>query len=176
MMILIERETMIIRSLEKKKMKGLRKMIENPNVYRYEPTFLTERQGTPEEALSAIMSMDLQRDRQCIYGVFETAAPDVLTGLAELYDYKPSGKVISIGCRFAEEFWNRGLATQTTIALTEFLRENTGVELVTAHAMPHNTGSGKVLTKIGFEYLYTKEEDWGTGRPVTADVYTMDLV
>jgi hypothetical protein len=42
--------------------------------------------------------------------------------------------------------------------------------------MPHNTGSGKVLTKIGFEYLYTKEEDWGTGKPVTADVYTMDLV
>ncbi len=175
-MILTENEKIIIKSLEKKDLEGLRKMIENPNVYRYEPTFLTERQGTPEEALSAIMAMDIQRDRQCIFGVFETAEPDILTGLAEFYDYKHSGNVISIGYRFAEEFWNRGLATQTAMAMTEFLRRNTEVELVTAHVMPHNTGSGRVLEKIGFEYLLTKEEDWGSGEPVVADVYTMDLV
>ena len=40
-MILIENEKIIIKSLENKDLEGLRKMIENPNVYRYEPTFLT---------------------------------------------------------------------------------------------------------------------------------------
>ena len=175
-MILTGNEKILIKNLEENDLECLRTIIQNPNVYRYEPSFLAERQGTPEEALRDLMSMDLQRDRQCIFGVFETAAPDVLAGLFELYDYKSSGKVISIGYRFAEEFWNRGLASQSVRDVVKYLRENTEVELVTAHVMPHNGASARVLTKNGFVYLLTKEEDWGFGRPVTADVYTLDLI
>jgi hypothetical protein len=44
--------------------------------------------------------MDLEEHRQCILGVYEKTDPSVLAGLAEFYDFKPSGKVISIGYRF----------------------------------------------------------------------------
>ena len=146
----------------------------DPLLYRYEPSFLLERQGTPQEALRTILAMDLERDRQCILGVYEKDAPSCLVGLAEFYDYKPSGKVISLGCRFLSKYWGRGLASSCVGALLEYIQRCTKVEIVTAHILPGNTASARCALKNGFEYLFTKDEDWGHGRPDTADVYTFD--
>jgi len=55
--------------------------------------------------LKNIQGLDLWKDRQCILGIFEKSDPDVLVGLAELYDFKPSGKVISIGYRLRSDYW-----------------------------------------------------------------------
>ena len=62
----IENDRLIIRSLEKQDLKGLEALRCDQLVYCYEPTFLMELQGTPEEALETIQHMDLYEDRQCI--------------------------------------------------------------------------------------------------------------
>lgn len=173
--ILIENDRLLICGLKDGDLDALSSMRSDLRVYRFEPTFLAELQGSPEEALRSIRSMDLHRDRQCILGIYERARPDELAGLAELYDYKPSGKVISIGYRLAYQYWGRGIATSCVRALMDYLRSNTEVELVTAHVIPENQASAHCLIKNGFEYLLTKEEDWGYGEPCTADVYTLDL-
>ena len=49
-------------------------MRSEPLIYRYEPTFPAELQGTPEEALESILNMDLDRDKQCLLGVYEKTA------------------------------------------------------------------------------------------------------
>ena len=100
----IENDRLLIHGLREQDLAVLTAMREDSRIYRYEPSFLAELQGTPEEALKAIRSMDFEEDRQCILGIYEKAGPDVLTGLIELYDYKPSGKVVSIGCRLRPEF------------------------------------------------------------------------
>ena len=174
-LIHIENERLLIRSLEQQDLQALRAMRDEQRVYRYEPMFLAERQGTPEEALGALCGMDLEKDRQCILGVYEKTERSGFAGLAEFYDYKPSGKVISIGCRFLPERWGRGLATCCTRALLEFLRNNTEVELVTAHVLKANQASPRCLIKNGFEYLLTQKEDWGNGQMSLADVYTFKL-
>ena len=92
--IRIENDRLVIRSLKKEDLKGLEALRCDQRVYCYEPTFLTERQGTPEAALETLQSMDLYEDRQCILGVYEKTAPAVLVGLAEFYDFKASGKTI----------------------------------------------------------------------------------
>lgn len=97
-----------------------------------------------------------------------------MVGLAEFYDYKKSGKVISIGYRFLPEHWGRGIATSCIHALLDYIHNKTEVELVTAHVLPDNKASSRCLLKNGFEYLVTKTEDWGDGRMYTADVYTLD--
>ena len=170
----IENERLIIRSLEKKDLKGLEALRCDQRVYCYEPTFLTELQGTAEEALEAIMNMDLYEDRQCILGVYEKADPSVMVGLAELYDFKPSGKVISLGYRFLSRYWGKGIASGCVLALLTFVQNNTEVELVTAHVIPENKASARCLLKNGFEYLLTKQEDWGHSQSCAADVYTFD--
>ncbi len=172
--IYIEHEGLLIHGLEKEDLGSLTAMRQSPLIYRCEPVFLAELQGTPEAALEVIRGMDLDEDRQCILGVYEKTAPSVLTGLAELYDYKPSGKVISLGYRFLPEYWGRGLATCCIQGLLAFIRSRTQVELVTAHVLPENKASARCLVKNGFEYLLTKTEDWGYGEPCTADVYTLD--
>ncbi len=172
--ICMENERLLIRSLEIQDLEGLKAIRNDPRVYRYEPTFLLELQGTPEEALKAIQSLDLYEDRQCILGVFEKTDPPVFVGLAELYDYKQSGKCISLGCRFLSEHWGRGIATSCVRALLEYIRNNTEIEMVTAHVMPANRASSQCVLKNGFEYLLTKTEDWGYAEPSTAEVYTFD--
>ena len=172
--IYIENERLLIHSLNKEDLDSLRSMRCDQMVYRYEPVFLAERQGTPETALESLRTMDLYEDRQCVLGVYEKTDPAVLVGLAELYDFKPSGKVISIGYRFRSEYWGRGIASSCIRALLDFIQNNTEVEMVTAHVLPENKASSRCLIKNGFEYLFTKTEDWGFDHLSTADVYTFD--
>lgn len=170
----IENDRLIICSLKKRDLKGLEALRSDQQVYCYEPTFLMELRGTPEEALEMIQHMDLYEDRQVFLGVYEKTAPSVLVGLAELYDFKPSGKVISIGYRLLSKYWGNGIATSCVSAILNYLRSNTEVELVTAHVIPENKASARCLLKNGFEYLLTKSEDWGYSQSCVADVYTFD--
>ena len=149
-------------------------MRRDQRVYRHEPTFLAELQGTPEAALAAIQNMDLYEDRQCILGVYEKTDPSALIGLAEFYDFKPSGKVISLGYRFMSKCWGRGIGSCCVGALLQYILNDTRVELVTAHVLPGNRALARCLLKNGFEYLLTKTEDWGYDRSCVADVYTYD--
>ena len=64
--IRIESDRLVIRSLKKEDLKGLEAFRCDQRVYCYEPTFLMELQGTPEEALETLQNMDLYEDRQCI--------------------------------------------------------------------------------------------------------------
>ena len=170
----IESDRLVICNLRNEDLGVLKAMRCDQRIYRYEPTFLTELQGSPEEALKAIQDMDLNEDRQCVLGVYEKKDLSVLVGLAELYDYKPSGKVISIGYRFLPEYWGRGIATACVRALIAYLQNHTEVQLVTAHVLPENKASACCLLKNGFEYLVTKSEDWGHDELSIADVYTLD--
>ena len=172
--ICIESGRLLICGLDESDLDGLTAMRNDRRIYRFEPSFLAELQGSPDEALRALMSMELDRDRQCILGIYEKLHPGILTGLAELYDYKPTGKVISIGYRIRPEYWGKGIGTECVAALTGYLRQNTAVSLITAHVLPANKASSRILIKNGFEHLVTKSEDWGYETPSEAEVYTLD--
>ena len=59
--------------------------------------------------------------------------------------------------------------------MLDYLKRNKRVGMVTAHVIPENKASSRILLKNGFEYLVTKTEDWGYGAPTEAEVYTLDL-
>ena len=165
----------LIRGLIVNDADGFRAMREDKRIYRFEPVFLPELQGTAQEALLALADADLEKNRQRVLGVFERSAPGVLAGLAEFYDYKPSGKVVSIGYRLRPEFWGRGIGSLCVRAMLDYLKSGTRVKMVTAHVIPENKASSRILLKNGFEYLVTKTEDWGHGALTEAEVYTLDL-
>ena len=173
--IWIENERLLIHGLKDQDLDGLKAMRNDRRIYRYDPAFLAELQGTPREAMTSLQSMDLLKDRQCILGIYEKTDPGVLAGLAEFYDYKPSGKVISIGCRLRPEYWGRGIGTDCIRALIDYIQNHTQVKRVTAHVIPDNKASSRMLLKNGFQYLLTKTEDWGHDMPTVAEVYTLDL-
>ncbi len=73
----IETDRLLIQGLTDRDLTALTAMREDAQIYRYEPTFLAELLGTPEEALRTIRHMDLEEDRQCILGVYEKHDPGV---------------------------------------------------------------------------------------------------
>ena len=172
--ICIENERLLIHGLKNQDLNGLTAMRYDLRIYHYEPTFLAELQGTPKEAMRALQNMDLIKNRQCILGIYGKEDPDVLIGLAELYDYKASGQVISIGYRLRPEYWGKGIGSCCVRLLLDYIRNNTQVELITAHVIPENKASSRILLKNGFQYLVTKTEDWGYDRQTLAEVYAWD--
>jgi RimJ/RimL family protein N-acetyltransferase len=61
----------------------------------------------------------------------------------------PDGSV-EIGYSMVEEFQGRGYATEAVRALAAWAFAHPGVSQVVAETMPGNTGSLRVLEKIGF--------------------------
>ena len=173
-MIHIENERLLICTLKDNDLQALKALRNCEIVYRYEPSFLLECQDSAEEALKTLQDMDLFVNRQCILGVYEKEDPGTLVGLAEFYDFKPFGKIIWIGYRFLPKYWGKGIATSCVRALLRFLKNEKEVQMVSVHVLPDNKASARCLIKNGFEYLISKKEDWGDGKILQADVYTLD--
>lgn len=175
-MIKIENNELIIRSLNKNDINCLKLMRVDSVIYHFEPTFLIELQGEINAAIDVISNMDLLIDRQIILGIFKKEDPSIFLGLAEFYDYKSSGVIISIGYRLLSKYWRQGFGTSCVSLLLDFIRNNLSAKIVTAHVLANNLASKKCLEKNGFTYLLNKKEDWGHKHLEDTDVYTYDFV
>lgn len=70
-----------------------------------------------------------------------------------------------LGYRFIERYWGKGYATETTIALIDYVFENLKTEKIYAICDVENIGSKNVLEKTGLKLIETfnhrdKEHNW----------------
>ena len=94
----------------------------------------------------------------------------VFTGLVELYGFRSEIHKISIGYRFLEEYWGRGIASETVSTMVKYLLEQTPIEIITDSTMVENKASAKVLMKNGFSLIVSgADEDWGFKEPTPTD-------
>ena len=70
-------------------------------------------------------------------------------GLGPL-DFDPTEIEVYYGLR--EEFWGKGLATETTKAMVKYAFETIGLEQVVAVVMPDNVASAKVAENVGLKF------------------------
>ena len=70
---------------------------------------------------------------------------------------------VDLGYRFFQESWNKGFATEASIACLEIGKNRFGLERIVARARKENPASYKVMEKLGFsfekEYL-EDDETW----------------
>lgn len=64
---------------------------------------------------------------------------------------------IEIGYGMIREFWGRGVASEIARACVKAGFENHGLERIVALAIPGNTGSTRVMEKLGMKYEKTAE-------------------
>ena len=141
-------------------------------VYRYLPTFLYE-QKYPDihRVIDGLYSECLRES--LILGVFYRDGGR-FCGLAEMYGFRDIIHKISIGYRFLEECWGRGIASETVGLLVDYLLHETDIEIITASTMVENRASARVLIKNGFTLVNSNVgEDWGYDRPTMADKWIM---
>lgn len=145
---------------------GLSELINNDNVYRYLPTFLFERRYADiDEVIAKLYTECLEES--LILGVF---AGDELTGLIELYGLREEIHKVSVGYRFLERFWGKGLASEALSVLIRYLYDETDIEIITASTMVENKASARVLRRNGFDLVVSAVgEDWGYEELTIAD-------
>ena len=68
---------------------------------------------------------------------------------------------VDIGYRFARKFWGKGIATESCRPFLDFGFNTLGLTKICAMLLPENTGSRRVLEKLGFIFLENFMEDGG---------------
>ena len=141
-------------------------------VYRYLPTFLYE-QKYPDihRVIDGLYAECLEES--LILGVF-LRDEDRFCGLAEMYGFRDPIHKISIGYRFLEACWGKGIASEAVGLLVDHLLRETDIEIITASTMVENRASARVLEKNGFTLVNRHVgEDWGYDQPTLADKWIL---
>ncbi|MBR2571091.1 MAG: GNAT family N-acetyltransferase [Clostridia bacterium] len=162
----IESRRLLLRQIAQSDSDSLEKLARSGIVYRFLPTFLYEQKYPDIRRVIDGLYTECFRD-SIILGVFES---DRFCGLAEMYGLRDEIHKVSIGYRFLQECWGRGIATETVRLLVDYLLSQTDIEIITASTMVENRASAKVLMNNGFQLVNSNVgEDWGYGRPTPAD-------
>lgn len=133
----------------------------DPDVMRYVDDGLeVSRQDILENTLPAFLSYYERYDG---YGFW--AAIEKETGrFVGWFHFRPGPDAgplePELGYRLHTFAWNRGLATEGSVALVEFGFAELGVERVTAEAMAVNRASRRVMEKAGLRLVRTFKADW----------------
>ena len=162
----IKSERLILRKIEETDATDLSELTQSPNVYRYLPTFLFEQKY--EDIHYVIRRLyDECFKESIILGVF---MENEFCGLAEIYGYRENTHKASIGCRFLERCWGKGIATETVGALVRYLTQKTDIEVITASTMVINKRITRVTEKNDFELVASGvDEDWGYPQPTSVN-------
>ena len=105
--------------------------------------------------------MALYRDPATGFGIWQVrrAVDDTFLGWVLIRPMgfntdSPSKHELEIGWRFKREHWGQGYATEAASAIADaVLAQNTGYSLLSAIAMPDNTGSIGVMQKLGMQFV-----------------------
>ena len=98
------------------------------------------------------------RSEQPQLGVFiatETASGSPVGYCVARHVEWQAGKELEVGYALAPEFWKRGLATEMTQALVQYVFSEFPVSLIVAFTDPLNQASQKVLVRNGFQLIGT---------------------
>ena len=166
----IQGDTIALKALTQNDAVALQEFVDSPRVYRYLPTFLFEKKYDDVHLVIDRLYTECLEE-SLILGVFDKEG---FGGLAEFYGYRPEFRKISLGCRFAERCWGKGIGTEAIRLMLKYLKENTDIDIITASTMVENIGPGKVLEKNGFSLVvHAAKEDWGFDEPATVNKWIL---
>lgn len=155
--IKIETERLYLREVITSDVEGMFELDSNPAVH----TYLGNNPITKIEESEAYIAFLKQQYSE--NGIGRWAVIDKLTG--EFIGWsgikliqEPMNNHLNfyeIGYRLKEQYWGKGIATETTVALIKYAFENLNTEKVYAICHIENKGSKNVLLKSGFTLLET---------------------
>ena len=166
----LKNERLTLRKLEEKDADALYELAHNKLVYRYLPTFLFEQKYEDIHKVIRLLYTECFEE-SIILGIF---LKDEFCGLAEMYGFKDHIHKVSVGYRLLPQYWGPGIATEALKLMTDYLLNETDIEIITASTMIENQGSANVLKKNGFTLVvHAVGEDWGYDEPTITDKWIL---
>lgn len=146
----------------------------NENIYKFIPPFLFKKsKNILITAINNLGNRDFDKKKLIIAGIYLKNNPSKLIGLSEMFDYKKSKNLITIGYRINEDYWHKGIASSTISLMKKYLCDELKINLV-AYVMEENIYSSKALINNGFNKLDYNviEKNWGKKEEAKLDVYS----
>ncbi|HLA64570.1 MAG TPA: GNAT family N-acetyltransferase [Rhodothermales bacterium] len=108
-----------------------------------------------------------------IWGVFEQET-GTLVGVGILTRWAQNHRRVDMGYYLSSPYWGRGYATEAAGALLRFAFGTLGVHRIEAEVVPGNTGSERVLGRLGFTHeALLKERLWGFDGPEDSNLFRL---
>jgi ribosomal-protein-alanine N-acetyltransferase len=154
--LILETERLILRPLEITDAEAMFTMDNNPNVHKY-----LWQQPTQElnETIKIIEMVQKQYVDNKI-GRFATVLKETSefigwTGIKFVNDHVENGNTnfYDYGYRLNEKFWNKGFATEASIAWLEHGFNQMKIQEMNAYTHAENGASNHVLQKVGFNFI-----------------------
>ncbi|WP_144393523.1 GNAT family N-acetyltransferase [Pleionea sediminis] len=79
----------------------------------------------------------------------------VLVRPMHFFSELPEFENIELGWRFKREFWGQGYATEAAQHIMNAVSKDPTIKYFSAIALPENTASIKIMTKLGMSYIKT---------------------
>jgi len=156
MNLILKTERLILRPLEIADAEALFAMDNNPNVHKYlwqQPTQeLSETIKIIEMVQKQYMDNKIGRFATLIK---ETGEFIGWTGIKYINDHVENGNTnfYDYGYRLNEKFWNKGFATEASIAWLEHGFNQMNIQEMNAYTYAENGASNHVLQKVGFNFM-----------------------
>lgn len=160
--LILETERLLMREMRHEDAEALFEMDSNPNVHKY----LWQKPFTTLEEIHNYI--DLVRNQYITnkIGRFSTIIKDTneligWTGIKFVNDHVENGNTnfYDYGYRLNEKYWNKGFATEASIAWLEHGFNQMNIKEMNAYTHSENGASNHVLQKVGFNFMedYTDE-------------------
>ena len=151
---------------------ALRDLMNDPDVQRYLPTYLFEKQREDVDETIRLLYGDYFANKESLILAIRVKDTGELAGLIELYGLRDRLHKISVGYRMRKSFWGQGFATESVGLMVGYLYGETDIEIITASVMLENAASARVLEKCDFiRTARCVEEDWGYPEPTLVDKF-----
>ncbi|WP_202903269.1 GNAT family N-acetyltransferase [Gorillibacterium massiliense] len=99
------------------------------------------------------VEIDNQKQFQVQYWPLFEMATGELIGCCGLRPFPEEQNAYEIGFHLRKEFWGRGYAFEAASAVIQFGFDTLKAETLYAGHHPHNAKSGKLLARLGFDYI-----------------------
>ncbi|MFJ5788472.1 GNAT family N-acetyltransferase [Lysinibacillus sp. NPDC093197] len=118
---------------------------------------------------------DFTKRSRVKWGIFFKNQPDKLVGIIEAMDFNQKVNMVTIGYYLAEDYWNKGIATESVQSIIKFLFDEADINRIQAEVMPMNDASKKVLIKSGFikEGLLRQASSWSGKGIIDLEIYSI---
>ena len=165
MNLILETERLLIREMRHEDAEALFDMDSNPNVH----TYLWKKPFTKIEEIHSYIEMVRNEYLTKKIGRFSTLLKETneligWTGIKYINDHEENGNTnfYDYGYRLNEKFWNKGYATEASIAWLEYGFNQMNIEEMNAYTHFDNGASNHVLQKVGFNFIENYKDKDGS--------------
>ena len=157
MKFFIETERFILRDILVSDIDGMFELDADPEVHRY---LGNKPIKTKEQALETIRFIRRQYDEYGIgrWAIIDKKTSEFLGWSGLKYNTEPVDKYVNfydIGYRLIKRYWGKGIASETAERSLKYAFDELKYEEILGMADCRNTGSNKILTKIGLHFIET---------------------